>query len=181
MKSTAAARRYSKALFALARETSTTAEVRAELEQLAELVANDEALAGVLMTPLHPAKERKAIVAALAERSGLSVTLKHFLWFLIDQKRLLNLAVIQEEYERLANEASGLVTAQVVAASELDERKQDRLCRALSERTGQEVRLDITVDPSLIGGAVATVGDMVFDGSIRTQLERLRSNLMKGS
>jgi F-type H+-transporting ATPase subunit delta len=181
MKSTTAARRYSKALFSLSRDLNVTAEIRAELGQLSELVRTDVALRRVLMTPLYPAAERKAVVGQLAQRAGLSETLKRFLWFLIDQRRLLSLAVIQEEYERLANEASGLVTAQVVAASELDERKQDRLRRALSERTGQEVRLDITVDPSLIGGAVATVGDMVFDGSIRTQLERLRSNLTKGS
>ena len=89
--------------------------------------------------------------------------------------------MIVEEYGRLADAASGLVVAQVTAASELDERKRARLRRALSDRTGQEVRLEVTVDPDLLGGAIARVGDTVFDGSIRAQLERLRANLMKGS
>jgi len=181
MKSTTAGRRYAKALFDLANDTNATAAIGVELAELAELVSRDKALRDALMTPLHPADERKAVVGALAQQAGLSDTVKQFLWFLIDQRRLLSFSVIQQEYERLANEASGVVTAQVVAASELDERKQERLRRALSDRTGQQVRLDITVDRSLIGGAVATVGDMVFDGSIRTQLERLRSNLTKGS
>jgi F-type H+-transporting ATPase subunit delta len=73
--------------------------------------------------------------------------------------------------------AAGLITAEVVAASPLDDRRRDRLRRALSERTGQEVRLQIEVDPSLIGGAIAKVGDLVFDGSLRTQLGQLRATL----
>ena len=85
------------------------------------------------------------------------------------------------ESGRLVDEASGLVTADVVTATPLDERRQDRLRRALSERTGREVKLEIKIDASLIAGATAKVGDLVFDGSIRTQLEQLRANLMKGS
>ena len=73
------------------------------------------------------------------------------------------------------------MTAQVVSASPLDDRRQDRLRRALTERTGQEVRLEIEVDPTLIGGAIAKVGDLVFDGSLRTQLGQLRSNLKQSA
>ena len=69
------------------------------------------------------------------------------------------------------------MTAEVVSASPLDDRRKDRLRRALSERTGQEVRLEIEIDPSLIGGAIAKVGDLVFDGSLRTQLGQLRAAL----
>ncbi len=76
---------------------------------------------------------------------------------------------------------SGLVTAEVTAASPLDERRKDRLRRALSQATGREVRLEVRVDPELIGGAIAKVGDLVFDGSLRTQLAQLRTNLMKES
>jgi F-type H+-transporting ATPase subunit delta len=84
-------------------------------------------------------------------------------------------------YLELADQAEGHLTAEVVSASPLDDRRKDRLRRALSERTGQEVRLQIEVDPSLLGGAIAKVGDLVFDGSLRTQLGRLRTNLTKGS
>jgi len=181
MRVTTAARRYARALFSLARERNQTSEVRSELAQLAELFEQDRALHDVLMTPLHPAAERKAVLSALAREAGMTDAVAHFLLFLIDQRRLVDFAAIQQEYDRLANEASGLLTARVVAAAALDERRQDRLRRALSDRTGHEVKLDIVVDPSLIGGAVATVGDTVFDGTLRTQLERLRANLTKGS
>jgi F-type H+-transporting ATPase subunit delta len=181
MRSTGAARRYARALFSLARETNSVADMGSEVGELAALLVSEQALRDALLTPLHPARERKAVVSAIAESGGLSTLLRHFLLFLIDQRRLVDFDAIHAEFERLSNEASGLVTAEVVAASELDERRQDRLRRALSERTGQEVRLAIRVDPSLIGGAIATVGDTVFDGSLRTQLERLRATLTKGS
>ena len=74
-----------------------------------------------------------------------------------------------------------MVTAEVLSASPLDDRRKDRLRRALSERTGQEVRLEVEVDASLIGGAIAKVGDLVFDGSLRTQLGQLRNTLKKSA
>jgi len=181
VRGTTAARRYARALFGLARDTNALNETRSEVTDLAELFRSDKALHDALMTPLHPAAERKAVLEALADRAGLSVPVRHFLMFLIDQRRLVQFEAIQQEFERLANEASGLVTAEVVSASPLDDRRQDRLRRALSDRTGHEVRLDIRVDPELIGGAIATVGDMVFDGTLRTQLNRLRASLTKGS
>jgi len=94
---------------------------------------------------------------------------------------MVDFSGIREEYARLVDLDSGLVTAEVLAASPLDERKQDRLRRALSDRTGMEVRLDVKIDESLIGGAIAKVGDLVFDGSIRAQLDGLRANLTKES
>jgi len=181
MRSTVAARRYARALFGLARETNSLTDIRREIDELAALLSGEKVLRDALLTPLHPAAERKAVVAAIAERAGLSASLRHFLLFLIDQRRLVDFEAIHVEFERLSNEASGLVTAEVVTASALDERRQDRLRRALSDRTGQEVRLDIRIDSNLIGGAIATVGDTVFDGSLRTQLERLHANLTKGS
>jgi F-type H+-transporting ATPase subunit delta len=80
---------------------------------------------------------------------------------------------------RLVDVDSGLITAQVVSARPLDDTRQDQLRRALSARTGLDVRLELEVDASLIGGVVANVGDLVFDGSIRAQLESLRANLTK--
>jgi F-type H+-transporting ATPase subunit delta len=111
----------------------------------------------------------------------ISPLVQNFMSFLVDQRRLIAFDAIVASYLELADQAEGLLTAEVVSASPLDDRRKDRLRRALSERTGQEVRLQIEVDPSLLGGAIAKVGDLVFDGSLRTQLGRLRTNLTKGS
>ena len=120
------------------------------------------------------------MLRAVAEH-GLSPLVTHFCSFLIDQRRIVDFEAIAEEFARLADEEAGLLTAEVVSASPLDDRRKDRLRRALAERTGHEVRIEVSVEPSLIGGAIAKVGDLVIDGSLRTQLSQLRANLMKGS
>ena len=87
---------------------------------------------------------------------------------------------IAEEFNRLVDDEEGRMSAEVTTATPLDSAHEERLREALSRRTGREVRLEIKVDASLIGGAVAKVGDLVFDGSLRTQLSKLRANLTKG-
>jgi F-type H+-transporting ATPase subunit delta len=133
------------------------------------------------LTPLHPASDRKAALRAVADRISVSPLVQNFISFLIDQRRLINFSAIVEAYGEFADNAEGLLTAEVISASPLDDRRKDRLRRALSERTGREVRLEIKIDPAIIGGAIAKVGDLVFDGSLRTQLAQLRVNLTKGS
>jgi F-type H+-transporting ATPase subunit delta len=181
MKAGGAAQRYAKALFGLAQDEHRHREVRAELDRLTSLFAESREAATALLTPMHPAAERKAAVRALAARANVSPLVQNFLGFLIDQRRLIQFEEIAAAYSALADEAEGMLTAEVRVASALDERRKDRLRRALSERTGREVKLQIEIDPTLIGGAIAKVGDLVFDGSLRTQLTQLRANLTKGS
>jgi len=178
----AAARRYARALFQIAKEDRRVSEVGGELDALASLLEENRELREALLTPLHPAKERKAVLSQISESAGVSPAVRNFYCFLIDRRRLVDFYGIREEYQRLAEEDAGLLTAIVTSASPLDERRKDRLRRALSERTGQEVQLDLQVDPSLIGGAIAEVAGVVFDGSLRAQLSHLRANLItKGS
>ena len=180
MRSSAAARRYARALFSLAREEDRTEEVRQELEQLADLLAENEELHHALFRPLHPVAERRAVLREVAERLGFSATARNFLSFLVDQRRLVDFEGIREEYEHLADAAAGRAQGEVVSASPLSDEQRDRLRRALSARTDREVELDVKIDPSLLGGAIASVGTLVFDGSLRTQLNQLRASLTKG-
>jgi len=177
MRGGTAAYRYAKALFGLAHDDHKQAEVREELEKLQALFDGNSDLREALLTPLHPAGQRKAALRAIAGQASISPLVQNFVAYLVDQRRLIDFSGIVEAYAELADSAAGLITAEVIAASPLDERRKDRLRRALSERTGQEVRLDIEVDASLIGGVIAKVGDLVFDGSLRTQLGQLRANL----
>jgi F-type H+-transporting ATPase subunit delta len=181
MRGGTAAHRYAKALFGLAEDEHRHREVRSELDGLDSLFESSRELRDALLTPLHPASERKAALREIAVRTSVSRLVQNFLSYLIDQRRLIDFDAIVEAYGELADEAEGLVTAEVIAASPLDDRRKDRLRRALSDRTGREVRLEIQINPALIGGAIAKVGDLVFDGSIRTQLGQLRANLTKGS
>ncbi len=181
MRSSKSAARYAKALFALAREERRVSEIRGEVDGLSQLFSENDDLRDVVLTPLVPAEQRKAALRGIAQRVSLSQLVSDFFSYLIDQRRIIDYPVIVAEFGRLADESAGLLTAQVVTATPLDDRRRDRLRRALSERTGREVRLEASVDPSLVGGAIARVGDLVFDGTIRTQLGHLRANLLGDS
>jgi F-type H+-transporting ATPase subunit delta len=181
MRSSAAARRYARALFALADETGAVAQIRAELAQIAALFESDSALRDALFRPLHPVAERRAVLRSLCERLSLSTIVKNFFAYTIDQRRLVDFDAIRSEFEALADAAAGLVKARVVSATPIDDAQRARLQNALAARTGREVELDVAVDPSLIGGIVASVGNVVFDGSLRTQLQQLRDTLSRGN
>jgi F-type H+-transporting ATPase subunit delta len=181
MRGGTAAHRYAKALFGLAEDAHRQREVRVELGNLLSLFDGSRELRDALLTPLHPASGRKSALSELSKRISVSPLVQNFVSYLIDQRRLIDFSVIVAAYGELADDAEGLLTAEVISASPMDDRRKDRLRRALSERTGREVRLEIEVDAALIGGAIAKVGDLVFDGSLRTQLGQLRANLTKGS
>lgn len=180
MRSSAAARRYARALFSLAREEDRVTDIRGELDALARLLEQYPALAQSLFRPLHPAAERRGLLGAVCERVGSSDTVRNFCSFLIDRRRLLDFAAIREQFGRLADAAEGRTRAEVVSASPLRDEQRERLRRALAAHTGKQVEIEERVDPALLGGATASVGGLVFDGSIRTQLERLRASLTRG-
>lgn len=180
MHSAAAARRYARALFSLARDAGRVDAVGVELDRLAAQFEEHPPLHAALFRPLHPASERRGVLRAVCERLECGVEVRNFLLFLVDQRRLIDFDAIRGEYARLADEAAGRMRAEVVAASALQDAQADRLRRALSQHTGRDVELDVRIDPSLIGGAIAKVGDLVFDGSLRTQLSQLRDTLTRG-
>ena len=177
MRTTTAARRYARALFSLAEESGKVAALRDQLDAMAGLFEREPALRNALFRPLHPVAERRAVLRAVCERMQLDGVLRNFTVYLIDQRRLVDFDAIRAEYGRLADAAAGLVKARVTAAAPLDEAQRQRLQSALAGRTGRQVELDISVDPTLIGGAVAVVDNVVFDGSLRTQLAQLRESL----
>ncbi len=180
MRSPAAARRYARALFALARDEGRVDAVRSELDALSQLLAANTELRQAIFRPLHPGAERRAVLQAVCQRLGSSATVRNFCAFLVDQRRVIDLEAICQAYQQLADAAAGRTQARVVSASPLSDEQRERLRRALSARTGQQVEFEESVDPSLLGGAVATVGGLVFDGSLRTQLEQLRASLTRG-
>jgi F-type H+-transporting ATPase subunit delta len=177
---TAAAKRYAKALFGLASEAGRVEPVREEFDRLVEAMEASPALRDVMVRPLHPAAERRAALRAVASRLALSPLVVNFCSFLIDQRRTRDLEPIRDHYVRLAEEAAGRTRGEVVSAAPLAPAQLDRLRAALSRRTGRAVDLSTRVDPALLGGVRARVGDLVFDGSLRTQLERLRASLTGG-
>jgi len=175
------ARRYALALFGLAREAQATDAWLQELEALVELARTSPDLNRVLFTPLSPREDRRRVVRELGRRLSLSTELNSFLLLLIDENRTTLLPTVAEEFRTLVDRASGRVEALVRSARELTDEQMDRIRRALSARVSAEVTLRTEVDPDLIGGVVARVGDLLFDGSVKTQLASLAESLRKGA
>jgi F-type H+-transporting ATPase subunit delta len=172
-----AAHRYARALFSLAQETNEVASIRGELDDMARMLEANPDLRRRLFQPLHPVRERREVMKSLCEQGRGSQTIRNFFAYLIDKRRLVAFDAIHDEFNRLADEAAGRVRAEVRSASPLRDEQRSRLVAALARRTGKEIDLTVHVDPTLIGGAIATVGGLVFDSSLRTQLSQLRDNL----
>ena len=177
MPSSAAGRRYARALFSIAQDANQIADVRGELDAMRKLFADVPELKHALFRPLHPVKERSAVLKQVCATAGLQASVRSFMLYLIDQRRLVDFDGICDEFQRLANEAAGRVRAEIVSSTALSEEQRGRLERALANQTGQSVELEARVDPGLIGGAVVSVGGVVFDGSLKTQLSQLRESL----
>ena len=179
MAGSVAARRYARALFAIADEAQCAPALHEELRGLCALLARHDALRRALLQPLYPAAQRRAVFTAVAERSGASALFKNFCAFLIDRRRLLDLALIEAEYARLLEAAAGRTRATLRTPAPLDAAREERVRAALSARAGRPVQLEVVVDETLLGGVVAQVGDTVFDGSLRAGLARLRAGLAR--
>jgi len=178
MPAAAAPRRYARALFSLASEENRVTAVRDELRRLGTALETSSELRAVLLEPLRPAAERRRVLEGVAEKLGASSLLQRFYSYLIDQRRLVAFAEVEAEFARLADEAAGRAKARVRTAQPLTAEQQARLGRALAARAGRAVELEIEVDPTLVGGLVAQLGDTVYDGSLKTQLAQMRSALL---
>lgn len=183
-RASAVARRYAKALFAIAREEWHVDEVRRELDALLGLLDESPELHAALFQPLHPVSQRRAVLSGVLARLGASHSVRNFCAYLVDQRRLVAFPAIVAEFHRLADEAAGRLSAVVTSARPLGDTERERLRAALAARAGRDprdVQLELRVDESLVGGVVAQIGDVVFDGSIRNHLRQLRSNLTRSS
>lgn len=173
--------RYARALVGLSDDPGAVPRLLEELELLTDTILESQDLVRVLLTPIHPRHERRGVIAELCRKLELSDELRAFSEVLVGQHRMHELAAIRDALRELVDRAAGRLTAQVRSARPLDPAQLDELRRTLSRRVGSQVTLETEVDPALLGGVVARVGDLLLDGSVRTQLATLGSNLKKGS
>jgi F-type H+-transporting ATPase subunit delta len=173
-------RRYAKALMMLGQEDGRYKEYGEELKVFTQLMEREPELKDALLNPVHSMEERKQLLLRVADLLMLSPLVKNFLKLLFDKLRLAALPGIMQVYQHLVDEVENLKRARIKTAIPLDERMQERLREALETMTKSQVVMEIEEDPSIIGGIVARVGDLVLDGSVHTQLYSLRQSLIKG-
>lgn len=179
MTSHGAARQYADALFDVAQRNGTVERVQRDLGDFAALVASNDDLRRVLTTPTLPMSEKGAIVRALVAAAGdVSKEVARLLDLLADRDRLgLSGDIVRAFGERVLA-ANHVVEAEVTTAVPLDEAARTKIHGALSRAVGLQVTMTERVDPSIVGGVVARVGSLVFDGSVTRQLERLRETML---
>jgi F-type H+-transporting ATPase subunit delta len=163
----------------LAQESQQEEVIGRELEQF-YAVYRDSELQEVLTNPAVDSDKRKNILLRVIETQQLALLTVHFLAILLARDRLKYLPEIVSCYRRLLNEARGRVEAKAVAASPLEQAMIDRLRRVLQGIAGKEVVLQQETDASLIGGVLIQLGDKVYDGSVRTQLEKMKQRIVHG-
>ena len=180
MKNLAIARRYAKALLLIGKEDGQTDTYRKELGAFANLIEQEKSLQQVLVNPLYNADGRKKVLTSVMDNLNLSRAMTTFLLFLFDKGRIGFLGNINDFFQKFADELKGVARASLVSATELSSETVDKIRSALSKRTGKDIILEVEQDPSLIGGIVTRIGDLVLDGSIRTQLLNMKESLKRG-
>ncbi len=179
MATTPVARRYARALLELGIEYRNLDKLNEQLGALGRVYTSSGDLSNVLLNPSIKLEERRAVVRAIAAQYSLEPLLLNFALLLMDKDRFRQISAIAEEFSRLVDEKKGNIRADVTSASPLSPIQQNELKKAISAMTGKNVVLESQVDPSLIGGAVTRVGDVIYDGSVRTQLQKMREAILK--
>ena len=167
---------YARALFEIARAEGSLDEVEDELFRFARSYESSDALRNALTDDMIPAAKRQAIVEDLLGGKATSTTTQ-LVSMVVGSGRGRDLPAIIDQLVLRASSAKNLEVAEVRSAVALTADQQDRLAAALANATGKQVNLKVVVDPSVLGGIVATVGDTVIDGSVRTRLDQLKARL----
>jgi F-type H+-transporting ATPase subunit delta len=167
---------YARALFEIARAEGTLDEVEDELFRFARSYEASDALRNALTDEQIPASRRQAIVEDLLGGKATSTTTQ-LVSMVIGSGRGRDLPAIIDTLVARASSSKSLELAEVRSAVELTADQQTRLAAALANATGKQVNLKVVVDPTVLGGLVATIGDTVIDGSVRTRIDQLKSRL----
>lgn len=174
------AKKYARALIELALEDKEQERCGREIESFGILVRENEQLWGLFTGPAGDTELRRSALDAVLSKTKYLKLVENFIRLLMDKERLSLIPDISRAYGRLLDEHEGKMKARLVSAAPLSDTETAEITKRLSTTLKRQIILETSVDPSLIGGAVAYVGGLVFDGSIRTQLSTIRDNLKKG-
>ena len=169
------ARRYSQAVFEIALETKELDRWQSDLKKVVSVVG-DAAFMALLESPRFHFEDKARL---LSERlRGINPMALNLVLLLVTRGRLSIIGDIADGYQRLLDSYRGIEPAEVTTAVPLDDKDRVKLAEHLGAMVGKKVRLKCEVDPSLIGGIVARIGDKLLDGSTRSKLMALKRELV---
>jgi F-type H+-transporting ATPase subunit delta len=173
------AKRYAKALLEIGLKDGNYEALGQDLNKMADLLRENKELRVVLRSPAFRKTTRKAIVRKIGERLGLATTTIEFIELLIQKKRIDLFFEITKAYQDRCDEVAGRTRTTLVTPMELPSGLVQEIKSQLESLAGKEVILSLERDPSLIGGFLTRIGNVVYDGSLKAQIAKLRDGLYK--
>jgi F-type H+-transporting ATPase subunit delta len=170
--------RYATALFEIAKESKALDQVEADILAVEAAMAESPELRDMLSSPVFSREDQARAIAAIAAKMGLGAAVANTLGLMAQNRRLFVVPALIAQIKALIAADRGEMTAEVTTARPLTDAQTDALAQTLKASVGKDVRLDVTVDESLIGGLVVKVGSRMIDTSIRAKLANLQ-NVMK--
>lgn len=172
------ARRYATALLELGVESGSLDRLVDEINNIAAAYEGSAELRSALADPLVPIAAKHAILTELAQRIGLSPAAKNVTTMLLDRRRIQAIVPIAQKLKEMADAKRGVLRAEVLTAMPLPEEYFTQLQHQLERVTGRRIALDRKLDPTLICGVVARVGDTVYDGSLMSRLRQIKDSML---
>ncbi len=180
MKNLILAKRYARALLTIGQEDKKYKKYGEELDTFIAFLRENPDAENALTNPRYPVENRKKVLDILVEKMELSVAVRRFLALVLEKKRMPFIGSICECYHALVDELENISRAKIISAVPLEEKKLSAIIKSLEKIVGTKVIAETEMDPEIIGGVIAKVGDLVLDGSVRTQLLNIKENLKRG-
>jgi F-type H+-transporting ATPase subunit delta len=171
------ARRYARAILEIGTANGNLDKLGADLRSLAKAMRESTELVTALTNPAIRRADRRRVIDGLLQAIGAEPLSKNLVYLLLDGERLSSVEAISREVDAMIEARSGRMSAELTSARPLDAGQLSQIITALEKLSGKKVAVTRREDPDLLGGVVAKLGDIVYDGSLRTQLRTLRDEL----
>ena len=168
------AERYASSLFELARSAGSVEAVGADLTRVQTLIDGSDDLKRLIASPVFSADDQFKAISAVAAKAGISGLVGNFLKVVARNRRLFALPGMIKAFRLIAARHRGEISADVTSAHALSAAQQTELKATLKGVTGKDVAVNVTVDPSILGGLIVKVGSRQIDTSLRTKLSTLK-------
>jgi F-type H+-transporting ATPase subunit delta len=172
------ARRYATALADVVTKNGDAQSVEAELKTWEQMMTSNTELLEVFSNPAIAHHSKEKVLENLLDRAKPSKTTANFLRVLLRNNRLTEISEINERFTSVLEERSGIISARITSARPLSDAEKSELQANLEKLTGKRVNTNFETDENIIGGVIARIGSTVYDGSVKTQLENLKEQMI---
>ena len=169
--------RYATAVFDLAKESKGLPAVEKDLNALDDALRESADLRALITSPVYSRDEQGTAMAAVAKKMKLGKVVSNTIALMASKRRLFALPAMIGSVKALIAREKGEVTAEVVSAKALTKTQSDKLAKTLKAKFGKDIRINATVDESIIGGLVVKVGSKMIDSSIASKLSKLQNSM----